>query len=166
MRRRVIVQSVWMLLVAGASLLSGVGVLPAFGEPDKAAGTTGKTYTIKGTCKFGGTQSTWSATLTPKGKGTYQAVYVALWGGKPVNYVGTIETDGRTKIRGTAKGSGSFEFSGTYGEGGVAQCTYKEVGGPRNGPMTAGLLKPVADKASGSAPSAPAGGATSGSRPR
>jgi hypothetical protein len=171
MSQGVVVPSVWTLLLAGASLLSGLGVLPAFGEPDKAAGTTSKTCSIKGTLKFGGTQSTWSATLTPKGKGTYQAAYIALWGGKPLNYVGTIETDGRTKIKGTGKASGggangTFEFSGTYGNDGVARCSYREVGGARSGSMTAEAPKPGTAKASSTAPSAPAGGAASGAHPR
>jgi len=97
---------------------------------------------ISGTCTFGGKKSTWTAKLTPKGDGTYSAVYVSNWGGATLNYVGTIKTDLKTEISGNGKPSGgrangSFEFSGKYGSNGIAQCSYQEVNGSRSGSMTA-----------------------------
>lgn len=110
----------------------------------KAADGPAKITSIKGTCTWGGRKSTWSADLTARGHGAYDAVYVSSWGGKPLNYVGTIKTDLKTKISGSGKASGgsangSFEFSGKYGADGIAKCSYWEVGGRRNrrGSMTA-----------------------------
>ena len=110
----------------------------------QAADRPANTTSIKGTCTWGSKQSTWSADLTARGDGTYDAVYVSSWGGKPLNYVGTIKTDLKTKISGSGKASGgsangSFEFSGKYGADGIAKCSYWEVGGRRNrrGSMTA-----------------------------
>lgn len=77
----VVACGIGMLVFVGAALLSGVGTSPAFGAADKAAGATNQTTSIKGTCNFGGTESTWSATLTAKAGGTYDAVYVSTWGG-------------------------------------------------------------------------------------
>ena len=101
---------------------------------------------IKGTCIFRGKESTWSAKLAAKGDGTYDAVYVSSWGGATLNYVGTIKTDLKTEISGDGKASGgrangTFEFSGKNGTNGIAQCSYKEVGGGRSGSMTAEMPK-------------------------
>ncbi|NQU76959.1 MAG: hypothetical protein HQ546_11665 [Planctomycetes bacterium] len=108
----------------------------------QAADGPANTTSIKGTCTWGGKKSTWSADLTARGNGAYDAVYVSSWGGKPLNYVGTIKTDLRTEISGNGKASGgrangAFEFSGKYGADGIARCSYKEVGGRRSGSLTA-----------------------------
>ena len=65
-----------------------------------------------------------------------------------MTYVGQIKTDLKTEISGDGKstgggGNGSFTFSGKFGEGGVAKCPYKEVGGPRNrsGTLTVESIK-------------------------
>jgi len=105
---------------------------------DKAVGIA----TIQGTCIFAGKKSTWSAKLTAKGDGSYDAVYVSSWGGRPLNYVGTIKTDQKGEISGNGRASGggangNFEFSGKYDKDGIAQCSYKEIGGRRSGTMTA-----------------------------
>ena len=146
-------------LLATAVLLSTLGGLPAFSAPDTASGTTNQTLTIRGTDTFRGKASSWSATLTPKGKDSYDAAYCSTWGGKPLNYTGSIETDGKTKITGSGKNAnGTFEFSGTYGKDNIAQCTYKEVGGTlkRSGTMTAEAPKSGADKEAAVAPATPA----------
>jgi hypothetical protein len=125
----------------------GLVVSPAFAAPDNAAVKPAEISAIKGTCTFGGRESTWSAKLTAKGSGSYDAVYVSSWGGrKALKYVGTIQTDRSKQISGTAKASGggangTFEFSGTYGTNGIAQCSYKEVGGGRSGSMSAEMPK-------------------------
>lgn len=142
--RNVVGTGAWLLWLGGAGLLLGADVAPKVGAADKTAAATNATYSIKGTCKFGNTESPWSATLKPKTKGSYDATYVCNWGGTALTYVGTIETDGKTKISGTGKASsaganGVFEFSGTYGTNGTARCNYKEVGGRRSGTMTAEL---------------------------
>jgi hypothetical protein len=130
-------------LLGGACLAAaGLAVSTALAEPAPAAAQPAATLSIKGTCTFGGKESTWSATLTPKGDGTYAAVYVSSWGGKPLDYVGTVRTDLKTEISGDGKGSGgrsngNFEFSGKYDAAGIAQCRYTEVGGRRSGAMTA-----------------------------
>jgi hypothetical protein len=136
------------VLVLGAAC-SGLGwVVPrVLAEPAEGEGKAPATISVKGTCTFGGKQSTWSATLTPKGDGTYDAAYVSSWGGQPLSYVGTIKTDLKTEISGTGKGSGgrsngTFEFSGKYGEDGIAKCSYKEVDGRgRSGALTAEMPK-------------------------
>ncbi len=146
-------------LLTAAMLLSTLGARRAFSAPDTASGTTNQTLTIKGTDTFRGKASSWSATLTPKGKDTYEAVYISTWGGKPLSYTGTIETDGKTKITGAGKNAnGSFEFSGTYGKDNIAQCSYKEVGGTlnRSGTMTAEAPKSGSDKEVAVAPATPA----------
>jgi hypothetical protein len=129
-----------------------LGAATALGEPDKTADKSADPISIKGTCTFGNRSSTWSATLTPKGDGTYDAVYVSSWGGQPLNYVGTIKTDLKTEISGTGKASGGrangiFEFSGKYGDDGIAKCSYKEAGGRgRSGSMTAEMPKAGAEE--------------------
>lgn len=146
MNRKTIARCLSSLLLGGACLVPGLGASTAFAAADKAADRSAEPMSIKGTCTFGGRNSTWSATLKAKGDGTYEAVYVSSWGGKPLNYVGTIKTDLKTKISGNGKATGgsangSFEFSGKYGADGIAQCSYKEVGGRRSGPMTAEMPK-------------------------
>jgi len=104
------------------------------------------TLSIKGTFNFGGTNGPWSATLTPKGNGLYDVVYAATWGGRPLTYAGQIKTDWKTQIMGIGKASGggangTFEWTGKFGNDGVAKCVYKEDGGRRNGTMTAEMPK-------------------------
>lgn len=144
--RKTVAHCLSALLLGGACLAPGLAVSTAFAAPAGAAGKGAEITSIKGTCTFGGTKSTWSAELTAKGDGTYDAVYVSCWGGKTLNYVGTIKTDLKTEISGDGKVSGgsangTFEFSGKYGKDGIAQCNYKEVGGGRTGSMTAEMPK-------------------------
>jgi hypothetical protein len=132
------------LLLGGACLAPGLWALAAFAAPVTADVKPAETLSIKGTCTFGGRESTWSAKLTAKGDGLYDAVYVSSWGGTPLNYVGTIKTDLKTEISGDGKGSGgrsngSFSFSGTYDTNRLARCSYKESGGRRSGTLTAEL---------------------------
>lgn len=109
---------------------------------------TGAT-TIKGTCEFMTQQGTWSATLKPTDTpGVYDAEYVAAFrlGGNNMTYVGQIKSDFKTSISGSGNstgggGNGNFEFSGNYGDDGIARCNYKEVGGMgRSGTLT--IAKP------------------------
>ena len=113
--------------------------------PSTASGaaTNGGFTEIKGTCTFTGTKSTWSGKLTRKADGTYDASYVAAWGGnKAMTFAGTVKGDFKTEISGNGKatgggGNGTFEFSGKIGPDGVARCQYKEVNGRnRNGTLT------------------------------
>lgn len=148
MNRKTVAYCLSSLLLGGAFLASDLAVSTVFAAEAKAAGKSAEVTSIKGTCTFGNKKSTWSAKLKAKGDGTYDAVYESSWDGKPLNYVGTIKTDLKTVISGDGKASGgnangSFEFSGKYGADGIAQCTYKEVGGNRNrkGSMTAEMPK-------------------------
>ena len=142
MNRKTVVRCISSLFLGAACLLPGLALPKAFAAPDESAVKPVAITSIKGTCTFKGKESTWSAELTPKGNGTYDAVYVSSWGGKPGNYVGTIKTDLKTEISGDGKASGgrssgTFEFSGKCGTNSIAQCSYKEVGGGRSGSMTA-----------------------------
>ena len=142
MNRKTVMRSPSALLLCGACLAPGLAVSMVFAAPASDAAKPAGITSIKGTCNFRGKESTWSAKLTAKGAGTYDAVYVSSWGGAALNYVGTIKTDLKTEISGDGKASGgrangSFEFSGKYGTNGIAQCSYKEVGGRRSGSMTA-----------------------------
>ena len=142
MNRKTVMRRLSALLLGGACLVTGVVVTTISAAPANAAVKPAEITAIKGTCTFGGKESTWSAKLTAKGNGTYDAVYVSSWAGKPLNYVGTIKTDLKTEISGDGKASGggangTFEFSGKYGTNGIAQCSYKEVGGGRSGTLTA-----------------------------
>ena len=116
-------------------------------KPANVIGKPAQITSIAGTCTFGGQKSGWSAKLTAKGDGTYGAVYVSSWGGKTLNYIGTIKSDLKMEISGNGKPSGggangTFEFSGKYGPDGIAQCSYKEVNGRgRSGSMTAEMAK-------------------------
>ena len=146
MNRNSVVRCLSVLLLSGTCMAPAWAGSPASDAPAKAAGKPAGATSIKGTCKFGDKTSTWSAELTAKGDGTYDAVYISSWGGKPLNYVGTIKTDLKTEISGAGKASGgsangSFEFSGKYGTNGIAQCSYKEVSGRRSGTMTAEMPK-------------------------
>ena len=114
--RKTIVRSLAALLLGGICLMPGLVVSADSAAPAAPAAVT----SIKGTCLFSGKGSTWSAKLTAKGNGTFDAVYVSTWNGKPLNYVGTIKTDLKTEISGDGKASGgsangTFEFSGKYG---------------------------------------------------
>ena len=147
MNGKTVVHCLSMLLVGGVCLTSGLAISTAFAAPDNAAVKPAGITSIKGVCTFRGKDSDWSAKLTAKGDGSYDAVYISSWSGKPLSYVGTIKTDMKTVISGDGKasegkGNGTFEFSGTYGTNGIAQCSYKEVGGRgRNGTMTAEMPK-------------------------
>jgi len=146
MNRKTVVRCFSALLLCGASLATGLAVSTAFAAPPETAAKPSEITSIKGTCLFRGKESDWSATLKAKGAGTYDALYISSWGGKPLNYVGTLKTDLKTEISGDGKasgggGNGTFEFSGKYGTNGIAQCSYKEVGGRRSGTMTAELPK-------------------------
>jgi hypothetical protein len=146
MNRTAVAHRLSILLLSGAWLVTGVAVPNALAAPAKAAGKRAEAISIKGTCTFNGIQSTWSAELTAKGNGKYDAVYVSSWNGKALNYVGTVKTDLKTEISGDGKASGgsangAFEFSGKYDKDGIAQCSYQEVGGRRRGSMTAEMPK-------------------------
>jgi len=130
------------------SALLLVGIIPILGlasstnsTPPSETAKDAELTSIKGTCTFKGKNSDWSAKLKAKGDGTYDAVYTSSWGGKPGNYVGVMKIDLKKEISGSGKASGgrangTFEFSGKYGDDGIAQCTYKEVNGHRSGSMT------------------------------
>ena len=153
MNRNTVARCVSSVVLGGACLALVLAGSTALAEPDKAAAKTdqaaaktAEVTSVKGTCTFNGKESAWSATLTAKGDGTYDAAYVSSWGGSPLSYVGTIKTDLKTEISGDGKasggrGNGTFEFSGKYGTNSIAQCSYKEVGGRRSGTMTAEMPK-------------------------
>jgi hypothetical protein len=150
MNRKIFARCFSALLLAGACLWAGLAVSALISAPakaeDKPAETKRATITsIKGTCTFMRQQGTWSAKLTPTDNpGVYDAQYVAAFalGGNNMTYVGQIKSDFKTTISGSGKstgggGNGTFEFSGNYGDDGVAQCKYEEVGGQRSGTLTA-----------------------------
>jgi hypothetical protein len=144
--RMAVRRSLSVVLTGGTCLAVGWVVATGYAAPAPTTVKPVAVTSIQGTCKFGGKESTWSAELTAKGNGTYDAAYVSSWGGSSLNYEGTIKTDLKTVISGDARASGgkangTFEFSGTYGTNGIAQCSYKEVGGRRKGSMTAELPK-------------------------
>lgn len=132
--------------ILGAALAVASLVQTSVSAEDTAAGAA----TIKGTCEFMRQQGTWSATLKPTDTpGVYDAQYVASFsmggrmGGDKMTYEGQIKSDFKTTISGNGKstgggGNGNFEFSGKYGDDGVAQCNYTEIGGQRSGTLTAG----------------------------
>ena len=141
MNMKTVVLCVSTCLLGGASPMAGLAATTNSVAPAKAA-KPAEITAIKGTYTFGGKKNDWSAKLTAKGDGTYDAVYVSSWGGKPVSYVGVIKTDLKKEISGTGKaspgrGNGTFEFTGKYGDDGIAQCNYKEINGNRSGSMTA-----------------------------
>ncbi len=131
------------------TLLGGVLLLGGLAFADNAASKPAE-LTIKGTFIFGGSKGTWSGKLTPTGTpGVYDAQYVAAHGGsKHMTYVGQVKTDLKTEVSGTGKstgggGNGAFKFSGKFGKDGVANCSYKEVGGTRDrsGTLTVDSIK-------------------------
>ena len=141
MNRSAIVRCLSALILGAACLAPRVAVTSPMDPPKPA-----ESIALKGTCTFGGKKTDWSAKLTPKGNDTYAADYVSSWSGKPLHYIGTIKSDLKTEISGTGKanggGNGTFEFSGKCDNTGIAQCTYKEVGGRRTGAMTVEMPKP------------------------
>jgi hypothetical protein len=160
MTRKVLNRIFWSIMVcavAGVLLAIGMHAIAADSEtkaPDAKAEK--KVYTsVDGTCNFMRRDSTWKAKLTPNEDGSYKASYVAVWQNNPnMAYEGTIKSDWKGEISGNGVstgggrdgGNGSFEFSGKFDEKGVAQCTYKEVGGRgsmgRTGTLTVNQPKP------------------------
>lgn len=150
MNRKIFARCFSILLLGGACLGSGLAVSALIHTPAKADDKSASITSIKGTCDFMRRPGTWSATLTPTDTpGVYDAQYVAAFsmgggsvGGNHMTYVGQIKSDFKTTISGNGNstgggGNGNFEFSGNYGEDGIAQCNYKEVGGQRSGTLTA-----------------------------
>jgi hypothetical protein len=138
------------LLLGGACLSAGLAISALISTPAKAEDKPAETKpanntSIKGTCIFMGQQGTWSAKLTPtETPGVYNAQYVAAFamGGNNMTYEGQIKSDFKTTISGDGKsigggGNGTFEFSGNYGDNGIAKCNYMEVGGQRSGTLIA-----------------------------
>jgi hypothetical protein len=150
MNRKFFTRCFSILLLGGACLGAGLAVSALINTSARAEGTSAAVISIKGTCDFMRRPGTWSAQLTPtETPGVYDAQYVAAFsmggggvGGDHMTYVGQIKSDFKTTISGNGKstgggGNGTFEFSGTYGADGVAQCKYTEVGGQRSGTLTA-----------------------------
>ena len=150
MNMKVFVRCFLILLLGGAILGTGLAVSVFLNTSAKAEDQSENTISIKGTCDFMRRPGTWSATLTPTGTpGVYDAQYVAAFsmgggrvGGDHMTYEGQIKSDFKTTISGNGKstgggGNGNFEFSGNYGDDGIAQCNYTEVGGRRSGTLTA-----------------------------
>jgi hypothetical protein len=133
-------------MVITATIVLGVAAFLSWNSISLAEQPHQETLSLKGVCEFHGTKSTWSATLTRKGDNLYDAVYTSSFGGKPLAFKGTIKSDLKTTISGNGvstnkNGNGTFEFSGKFGDDGVAKCLYKEVGGRRNGSLTVELPK-------------------------
>jgi hypothetical protein len=136
------------LLFAGTCLLVTFALIctTAKSEDKSTEGKSLDAISIKGTCMFMNQQGTWSAKLTPtSAPDIYDAKYVAAFamGGNNMTYVGQVKSDFKTAISGGGKstgggGNGNFEFSGKYGDDGIAKCNYMEVGGQRTGTLTAG----------------------------
>jgi hypothetical protein len=147
MNRNTVARCLVSLILVGICLAPGWAVSTAYSALAKESAKPAGIASVKGMCTFGGKQNAWSAKLTPKGDGTYDAIYISTWSGKPLNYVGTIKTDLKSEISGSGKasgggGNGTFEFSGKYGTDGIAQCKYYEVNGRgRKGTMTAEMPK-------------------------
>ena len=150
MNRKKIARCISALLLGGACLWAGLAISGLISTPAKAEDKPAETkpanvISIKGTCMFMRQQGTWSAKLTPTDTpGVYDAQYVAAFamGGNNMTYVGQIKSDFKTTISGGGKstgggGNGTFEFSGNYGDDGIAKCNYMEVGGQRSGTLTA-----------------------------
>jgi len=150
MNRKFFARCFLIFLLGGACLGAGLAVSALTQTSAKAEDKSASTISIKGTCDFMRRQGTWSATLTPTDTpGVYDAQYVAAFsmgggsvGGNHMTYVGQIKSDFETTISGNGTstgggGNGSFEFSGNYGEDGIAQCNYTEIGGQRSGTLTA-----------------------------
>ena len=146
MNRKTFVRCFLILLLVGACLTVSTLINTSVKAEDKSTSI----ISIKGTCDFMRQQGTWSATLTPTDTpGVYDAQYVGSFsmgngrvGGDHMTYVGQIKSDFKTTISGNGEstgggGNGTFEFSGNYGEDGIARCNYTEVGGQRSGTLTA-----------------------------
>ena len=149
MNRKITVRCLSLFLLGMAVVGTSLAVSVFLNTSAMAEDQAGKTISIKGTCNFMRQEGTWSATLTPTDTpGVYDAQYVASFsmggrmGGDHMTYEGQIKSDFKTTISGNGKstgggGNGNFEFSGNYGDDGIAQCNYKEIGGQRSGTMTA-----------------------------
>jgi len=145
MNPKILTRCFSILLQSGICLLLGVAVSALINTSAKAQDKSANIISIKGTCFFMNQQGTWSAKLTPTNTpGVYDAQYIASFrlGGDHMTYVGQIKSDFKTTISGSGKstgggGNGTFEFSGNYGDDGIAQCNYTEVGGQRSGTLTA-----------------------------
>jgi hypothetical protein len=146
MKREIINRICWsvmILAVAGALLMLGTR---AIAEDTKTPDAKPVYTSVDGTCTFMGTRSTWRAKITANEDGTYKASYVAAWQNNPnMTYEGSIKSDWKGEVSGNGKstgggGNGTFEFSGTFDETGVAKCNYKEIGarggGGRTGTLT------------------------------
>jgi hypothetical protein len=145
MNRKIFTRCFSILLLGGACL----AVSALIDTSARAEDESDNIIAIKGTCEFMRQQGTWSAKLTPTDTpDVYDAQYVASFsmggraGGDQMTYVGQIKSDFKTTINGMGKstgggGNGTFEFSGTYSDDGIAQCNYTEVGGQRSGTLTA-----------------------------
>jgi hypothetical protein len=156
MKREILSRLFWSIMVcAVAGVLLVLGAY-AIAEDSKEKAPDAKPAaqvfaSVDGTCTFMGRGGTWSAKLTPDGDGVYKAVYVADWDrNKNMGFQGTLKTDGKEisgngKSDGSGGGNGTFEFSGTFDDTGVAKCNYKEIGGRggmgRTGTMTANKPK-------------------------
>ena len=146
MNRKLFMRCLSVLLLLGACWTVSALVNQSVIAEDASTST----ISIKGTCEFMRQPGTWSATLTPTDTpDVYDAQYVAAFsmgsgavGGNHMTYVGQITSDFKTTISGNGTstgggGNGSFEFSGNYGDGDIAQCNYREIGGQRSGTLTA-----------------------------
>ena len=152
MKRKTFVRFFSIFLLSAACLGTGLVISALSDTPAEAEDTTAKAedasakvMSIKGTCMFMRIQGTWEAKLTPTDTpDVYDAQYVAAFrlGGNHMTYVGQVKSDFKTTISGNGKstgggGNGNFEFSGKYGDDGIAQCNYRETGGQRSGTLTA-----------------------------
>ena len=145
MNSKTLMRCVSIMLQSGICLLVGVAFSALISTSANAQDNSANIISIKGTCFFMNQQGTWSAKLTPTDTpGVYDAQYIASFrlGGDHMTYVGQIKSDFKTTISGNGKstgggGNGTFEFSGKYGDDGIAQCNYNEVGGQRSGTLTA-----------------------------
>ena len=145
MNSKTLMRCVSIMLQSGICLLVGVAFSALISTSANAQDNSANIISIKGTCFFMNQQGTWSAKLTPTDTpGVYDAQYIASFrlGGDHMTYVGQIKSDFKTTISGSGKstgggGNGTFEFSGKYGDDGIAQCNYNEVGGQRSGTLTA-----------------------------
>jgi len=150
MNRKFLMRCFSVILLGGACLGACLAFSAFIHTSARAEEKSTGIISIKGTCEFMRRPGAWSATLTPTDTpDVYDAQYVASFsmgggsvGGDHMTYVGQITSDFKTTISGNGSstgggGNGSFEFSGNYGEDGIARCNYREVGGQRSGTLTA-----------------------------
>ncbi len=150
MNRKIYTRCFSIFLLVGTCLGAGLAVSELIHTSAKAEDKSAGIISIKGTCEFMRRPGTWSATLTPTDTpGVYNAQYVAAFsmgggsvGGNQMTYVGQIKSDFKTAISGNGQstgggGNGNFEFSGNFGDDGIARCNYMEIGGQRSGTLTA-----------------------------